>query len=100
MRHPFEGFIVSIPSAGIPQGLYVPPDRSYRVIPPAGWRVIPGDAGEVQIRSLLPDQNYWPGMLIAKESAKGPIGPTEEAEINSVAAEGREDFRWVSSARM
>lgn len=100
MGLPFEGFIVPIPNAGIPQGLYVTPDRSYRIVPPAGWRIIPGDEGEVQFRSALADQGYWPGMLIAKEPTKDSVDPKEEAKINSSAAEDREDFRKVSSARM
>lgn len=92
MEPTFDGFIVPIPSAGIPQGLYVPPDKSYKVIPPAGWRILSGDAGEVQFRSVVADQGYWPGMFIAKEPAKWPIGPKKEAKIKSAVAEDREDF--------
>lgn len=68
---PFGGFTVSIPSAGIPQGFYVPPDRSYRIVPPRGWKVIPGSEGEVWFRPLIANQGYWPGMFIVKKPVEG-----------------------------
>ena len=92
---PFGGFIVSIPSAGILHGLYVPPDKSYRVAPPAGWEIIPGGDGAVEFRSRLADQGYWPGMFIAKELAEGSQ-PQEAVEINALIAGDRKAFRFIS----
>lgn len=100
MTSPLAGFIVSIPTSRLTQRLYLPPEKSYRIALPAGWRVVPGGEGEVQFRPGAADQGYWPGMLIAKEPTKDSVGPKEEAEINSGAAEGRENFRWVSSERI
>ncbi len=57
----------------------MPPDKSYRVVPPTGWETIPGGAGSVEFRSRLADQGYWPGMFIAKEPAEG--SQLQEAEI-------------------
>ena len=92
---PVDGFIIPIPSAGIPQGLYVPPDRSYRIVPPAGWRILPGDGGEVQFRSAVADRGYWPGMFIAKEPAeKSQL--QEETEIQALLAQDRQEFRFIS----
>lgn len=92
---PFGGFKVSIPSAGIPQGFYVPPDKSYRVAPPAGWKIIPGSDGTVEFLSCRADQGYWPGMFIAKELAGGSQAP-EEVRINALVAQDRQEFRFVS----
>ena len=99
---PFGGFIVSIPSAGILHGLYVPPDKSYRVAPPAGWEIIPGGDGAVEFRSRLADQGYWPCMLISRETAPGPqpIEPEEEAEIHALAAQDRQGFHFISGELM
>lgn len=92
---PFGGFIVSIPSAGIPQGFYVPPDKSYRISPPAGWAVIPSGEGRVEFLSHFADQGYWPGMFIAKEPAE-ESQLREEGEINALVAKDRDAFRFVS----
>lgn len=92
---PFGGFKVFIPIGGIPHGFYVPPDKSYRVTPPAGWMVIPSNEGGADFRSKVADRGYWPGMFIAKEPAQG--SQLEEAtEINALAVQDRQEFRFVS----
>lgn len=68
-----KGFILQIPSAGIPQGFYLPPDKSYRVAPPPGWAIVPSsEGGVVEFQSRLPNQGYWPVMFIAMEPVEGP----------------------------
>lgn len=95
MRLFVEGFLVSAPSVGIAHGLYLPPDKSYRVVPPAGWAIMPSGKGGVEFQSRLPDQGYWPGMFIAKEPAKGSQ-LEEAAEINALVAQDRQEFRLIS----
>ena len=98
IRLPLGGFRVFAPSIGIPQGLYVPPDKSYRVVPPIGWAVIPGTNDGVEFRARLAGQGYWPAMFIAKEPADG--SQPREGEINAIAARDRQGFRFVSGEWM
>ena len=89
-----EGFLLFIPQAGVPQGVYVPPDKSYRISPPISWKIIPIDDGGVEFLSHRADQGYWPGMFISREPAQG--SQPKKDEISALAAQDRQGFRFVS----
>ncbi len=80
---------------------YSDPDGAYSIVPPPEWKIIPKGRNEVEFRARIADQNYRPGIWIVMVPSHGvqPIGPKEEAEIKSLVAEGRDEFRLVTSER-